>query len=286
MLAMNNVRSFAFLFPATLLLGCTLPTAPMSPPGASSPVAGNWQIQSGTAITSPPTVPYLVGALQGTNSALTGTFTTAGPSTASPAVDSYSGTYDASTGALFLDSPLPPQVTGVIATLSLPTYLNDLATGSIVFQCGLCALGQSFPVVGAEIAPLNGTYTGTLSGTLTTISPATTTPISGTASVTFAQSTTPNASGQFPLIGTITMTSISGLDAFTVSEMSGPASLSGLVSGVTIVLGTPPCEFCTAVVAGFMISANTNPAATQIAVSNLTYGASNSFSFAGTLTLQ
>jgi hypothetical protein len=282
MLAMNNVRSFAFLFPAIFLLGCTLPTGPT---GASSPVTGNWQIQSGTALTSPPTVPYLVGALQGTNSALTGTFTTAQPGTLSPVVDSYSGTYDVAMGVLSLQSPLPPELAGTIVTLSVPTNPTSLATGTLAFTCPICAgLTVTFPAVGAEIAPLNGTYTGTLSGTVTTLPPATSTPISGTASVTFTQSTTPNANGQFPLTAAVTFPSSSGV---------GTVTLPGLVSGITLELSTEPCVIpfagavCNVVGPGSVLFAYTNPTASQITVTSLNNaGATSAVNLTGTLTLQ
>ena len=285
---MRTRASIALLLPLAFLIGCAVPTSPTTQTTASTSITGNWQIQSGSAITSPPTVPYLAGALQGTDTALTGTFSTAQSSTVSPVVESYSGTYNATTGSMVLSTTLPGQT---IATLAVPSNPTTLSTGTLLFQCGLCNNGLSVPVVAAEIAPLNGTYTGTLSGTLTTGSQ--TTPISGTASLTLTQSATPSSSVQFPLTGTVTITSISGLDAFTVSEISGPSSLSGMVSGVTVVLGTPqPCigpggyPVCDSVLAGFMISANTNSTATQITVSNLTYGATGSFSFTGTLTLQ
>ena len=232
MLAMKNVKTFAFLFALTCLPGCTLPTTPTSLTGASPSLTGNWQIQSGTALTSPPTAPYLIGALQGTESALTGTFSTAQSGAVSPTVDSYAGTYNASTGVLSLQSPLPPEVRLVVASLSLSANPTDLAPGTLAFWCGLCNSGVLFPVVGAEIAPLNGTYTGTLSGTLNNGSQ--TTPISDTASVTFTQSTTPNSSGQFPLTGAVTFPSTSGL---------GTTTLPGLVSGITIELSTEPCVF-------------------------------------------
>jgi hypothetical protein len=271
------------LLPLATLLGCTLPYTP-------SPLSGNWQIQAGTAITSPPTPPYLVGALGGANSALTGTFNMQqGGSGVTPQVLSFTGTYNPATANLVLGDPTPPQAIGIGVMLSVPANPTDLATGSMDFQCIVCALiTPPIPAVGAEIAPLNGTYTGTLSGTLTTISPATSTPITGTASLMLTQSATPNSSGQFPITGTVTFPSASGL---------GTATLPGLVSGITIELSTEPCVIpfsnvtCNVVGPGSVLFAYTNPTATQITVTNLqsfnTSGTpETAITLNGTLTLQ
>src|ERR1017187_8837535 len=115
---MKNERLFAFLFPLTFLLGGALPATPT--PMSQSSLTGNWQIQAGTAITSPPTVPYLVGALQDNGGQLSGTFSTGQPSVANPVVViSYSGTYNSTTASMILSStpPLPDGQT--IATLAV-----------------------------------------------------------------------------------------------------------------------------------------------------------------------
>jgi hypothetical protein len=279
---MRTRASIALLLPLACLLGCTLPYTP-------SPLTGNWQIQSGTAITSPPTYPYLVGALQGTNSALTGTFT-AQIYTVNSTVESYSGTFNPSTGSLVLNSTLPLPANQTTAALSVPANPTDLATGTLVDQCGVCANGISTQVVGVEVAPLNGTYTGTLSGTLNTYSPFTSTPITGTTSVTFTQSATPNASGQFPLTGTITFPSSSGMS---------PVTLPGLISGIPIWLNNEPCvppfsEYAVCDIAsltGSTLNAYTNPTATQITITSLQNSSPSGttetgIALTGTLTLQ
>jgi hypothetical protein len=279
---MRTRASIALLLPLACLLGCSLPYT--QPPQT---ITGNWQIQSGTAITSPPTGLYLVGALQGSESAPTGTFNTVYTSGANPAIISYTSTYDSSTGSLSL---IDSAATYIQAELTLPTDLNTLATGTIIYDpppvCGIpCEINKTTPAVGAEIAPLNGTYTGTLSGTLTTYLPATTTPISGTASVTFTQSTTPNSSGQFPLTATVTFPSSSGM---------GTTTLPGLVSGITIELSTEPCIIpfanfaCNVVGPGSVLFAYTNPTATQITVTSLTddIETGTNVTLTGTLTLQ
>lgn len=283
--AMKNIKLFAFLFSLTCLLGCTLPTTPISQTGTSQSLTGNWQIQAGTAITSPPTAPYLVGAIEESGSTLTGVFATALPGSTSPTVEDYPVMYNATTGSVVLNSTLTLPNGLTIATLAVPTNPTTLSTGTLEVQCGLCNNGQFFPAVGVEIAPLNGTYTGTLSGTRITSSPTTTTPISGTASVTFTQSTTPNASGQFPVTGAVTFPSSSGM---------GTTTLPGLISGITIELSSEPCiipfagAVCNVVGPGSVLFAYTNPGATQITVTSLNGSddTGTSVNLTGTLTLE
>jgi len=272
--SMRTRASIALLLPLACLLGCSLP---YTPPPLSSNWA-NWQIQAGTAITSPPTAPYLVGALQGANSALTGTFNMqqAG-SGVTPQVVNFTGTYDPTTGNLALTgSPVAGMGIGVM--LSVPADPTDVATGTLLFQCGVCANGLSLPAAGVQIAPLNGTYSGTVTGCLGSGNTDDCVGITGTASLVLTQSSTPNASGQFPLTGTITFPSSSNL---------GTITLSGTVAGEGITLTNP----CPCAVSGPMISltASTNPAATQITISNLNYtggGTDIHVTFTGTLALQ
>jgi hypothetical protein len=303
---MNCRLSISFLLPLVYLAGCKVVGTPTTQTTASSSssIAGNWQIQSGTAITSPPTAPYLVGALEGSDSALTGTFTTTQSSTVSPTVESYSGTYDASTGSLSLDFRDLSTSEEITAELSVPTDPTTLSTGTLHILCIPCTnTGISTSVVGVEVAPLNGTYTGTLSGTLNTYTlsnptQSTPTPVTGTASVTLTQSNTPNSSGQFPLHGILTISSISGLDTFTISEISGASWLNGTVSGVSFTIASsPPCSgsfdgICT-IIGGYIpvsFTASTNPSATQITISNLNFSnvgvEATNITLSGTLTLQ
>jgi len=284
-----NVRfPIAFLLPLVCLAGCTTSTTPATQTTASSTsITGNWQIQSGTAITSPPTAPYLVGALEGSYSALTGTFSWAEGSSSSPAVESYSGTYNASTSSLTLNSTAALPANQITTTLSVPAIPTNLSTGTLKDACGLCSNGFLASVVAVQVAPLNGTYTGTLSGTLYT--DYQTTNISGTVSLVLTQSTTPNSSGQFPLTGTVTFPSVSG---------AGTATLPGLVSGITLELSDEPCTLppfgyavCNVIGPGSTLRAYTNPTATQITVtglSNINESNENSVdtSLSGTLTLQ
>jgi hypothetical protein len=255
---MRTRAHIALLLPLACLLGCGLP---YTPPVSS--LSGNWQIQSGTAITSPPTGFYLVGAIQGQDSQLTGVFNTVYVSGVSPTVESYSGTFNPSTGSLVLNSTAPLPAGQTIATLSVPANPSDLSSGTLNIMCGLCANGQQFQIVGVEIAPLNGTYTGTL-----TASPN----LSGTASLTLTQSSTPNSSGQFPLTSTFSFTGSSGFNTYAIS---------GTISGEGITLYDPTPGILPLV----SLMASTNPAATQMTVSNLAF-ASDTVLYTGTLTLQ
>jgi hypothetical protein len=258
------------LLPLACLLGCTLPYTP-------SPLSGNWQIQAGpssltppTALTSPPTGIYLIGAMQIQGSQATAVFQTNAASGGAGIVN-FSGSFDSTTSVLALSST--PAYLGV--QLTLPANPTNLATGNMTVGCqpppaggATCTVIALLPAAGAEIAPLNGTYTGTLTGSA---SPG----MSGTGSLTLTQSTTPVASGAFPLTGTITFPTSSGFGAYT---------LSGMISGEGITLYDPT----PGIVPVVSLTASTNPAATQITVSNLAFAvtASDIVTFTGTLTLQ
>jgi hypothetical protein len=249
---MRTRASIALLLPLACLLGCSLPYT--QPPQT---ITGNWQIQSGTAITSPPTGLYLVGALQGSESAPTGTFNTVYTSGANPAIISYTSTYDSSTGSLSL---IDSAATYIQAELTLPTDLNTLATGTIIYDpppvCGIpCEINKTTPAVGAEIAPLNGTYTGTLTETIT--SPA----ISKTVTLVISQSTTPNSSGQFPLSGTFTWDNADNI--LSSFPFVGTISGEGIYIEPSVIAVTPG--------PAFIITGYANPTATQITVPYLAF---------------
>jgi hypothetical protein len=270
-----RTRAFiALLIPLACLLGCTMPYTPSSQ--SLSGNWSNWQIQSGTAITSPPTGLYFTGAVQVQGTQSSAVFTSAGLTGAGPAtVLNFLGTYNSSTGNVGL---LP-------ATTNAPAYgigftqpsTNTVIPVSVIGGCvyplnyqGVECLAQASlsPAVGVQIAPLNGTYTGTLTDSA---SPG----MSGTGSLTLTQSTTPNADGSFSLTGTLTFPSNSGFGTFP---------LSGTVSGEGITLYDPT----PGIVPVVSLTASTNPAATQITVSNLAFAvtASDIVTFTGTLTLQ
>ena len=130
-----------------------------------------------------------------------------------------------------------------------------------------CTVINGAPSVGVEIAPLNGTYTGTLT--------ASTQSDSGQATLTLTQYTLPNSDGSFSLNGTLTFPASSGFGAHQVG---------GVIRGEGInLVGLNPDPFL-----DFSGTASTNPAATQITVNNLSYPVttSNVVTFTGTLTRQ
>src|ERR1035441_10210677 len=95
---MQSWLRFALLIPLATLLGCTLPSTPTT---TSAPTGNwdNWQIQAGTAITSPPTGLYFTGAVQVQATQSSAVFTSAGLTGAGPAtVLNFLGTYNSSTG--------------------------------------------------------------------------------------------------------------------------------------------------------------------------------------------
>jgi hypothetical protein len=268
---MQSGIRFALLLPTAVLLGCTLPSTSSTDSGPGN--WNNWQIQTGTstitpptALTSPPTGFYLVGAMQTQGSQVTAIFQDGGPSPVN-----FTGSFDSTTSLLALGST-PPQL-GV--QLTLPSNPTTLATGDVSVGCppppaggATCNVIALFPAAGAEIASLTGTYAGTLTDSVT---PS----MSGTGTLTLTQSSTPNSSGQFPLSGTLTFPASSGL---------GTYPLSGTISGEGIALYDPT----PGIVPVVSLTASTNPAGTQITVSNLAFAvtASDIVTFTGTLTRQ
>jgi hypothetical protein len=268
-LPMDSGFRFVLLLPFAALLGCTLPNTPTAPPTPPTGAWSNWQIQAGTAITSPPsTYPSFVGAIQTQGSQASGIFTDVyppGTPTPSSTVFDYTGTFDPTTQSVSLFS------SAYYLSLAEPTTLYTLTPVNVIGGCidptpsgANCTAIFEIASVGVEIAPLNGTYTGTLTDSAT---PS----LSGAGSLTLTQSTTPNSSGAFALTGTITFPTL------------GTFPLTGTVSGEGITL-----NYCSAAVIGPCISltGSTNPTAIQITVTNLTYNETTSGpppTFTGTL---
>src|ERR1035441_8073821 len=259
MLAMKSRLRFALLIPLATLLGCTLPSTPSTTGTPPAPTGNwdNWQIQAGTAITSPPTGLYFTGAVQAQGTQSAAVFTSAGLTGAGPAtVLNFLGTYNSSTG----DVGLLPATTNSAAYgigFTLPSTNTVIPVGIVSgcvyplnYQGVECLAFISLsPAVGVQIAPLNGAYVGTLTDSS---SPT----LSGTATLILTQATAPNSSGQFPLSGTITFPSNSGL---------GTAPLAGAVLGEAISLSDPSAAPNSP---SITFTASTNPTATQITVTS------------------
>jgi hypothetical protein len=230
----------------------------------------NWQIQAGAAVTSPPnTYPWFLGAIQIQGAQATGIFTTVNAAGSVTPLD-YGGTYVASTRDVTMSTY--GFAFGYTQPATLYTLVPVSVTGGCVYPPGYtgpeCTAITSSPSVGVEIAPLTGTYSGTLTDSAAPSA-------SGTGTVTLTQSTTPNADGSFSLTGTLTFPAGSGL---------GTYPLSGTISGEGIALYDPT----PGIVPVVSLTASTNPAGTQITVSNLAFAvtASDIVTYTGTLTRQ
>lgn len=270
---------FLPLLPLAALLGCALPTTSSSTAPPQLGPSANWQIQAGTAITSPPTGISFTGAVetQGTQSAAVFTALTGLPTPSNPTqVLDFLGTYNSSTGAINLfPAASGPYIFALSFTPSSSNTVVPVAvTGGCVYPLNYqgpeCLAITAVPSVGVEIAPLNGTYTGTLTDSS---SPS----LSGTATLTLTQSATPNSSGQFPLSGTLT---------FPAGSNFGTVSLGGTVSGEGIALSDSSAAPNSPTA---NVTASTNPTGVQITISNLTYsnaGPGAVIVYTGTLTHQ
>jgi hypothetical protein len=258
---------FLPLLPLTILIGCSAPSTHSIP---ALPVWQNWQIQAGTSITSPPnTNPSFVGAIQIEAAQASGIFSTVNFTGSSAGLD-YTGPFSASTADLSLVTQGFEFAFTQPSTPYTPTPVG--VTGGCIYPPGYsgpeCTAIFASPSTGVEIAPLKGTYTGTLTDTA---NPS----MSGTGTLILTQSTTPNSSGAFPLSGTIT---------FPTGSDLGTSTLAGTISGEGTAL-----SLCPNSVVGpcLSLTGSANPAATQITIANLAYyRGGTTTTFTGTLTLQ
>lgn len=262
---------FALFLPLAALLACAVPSKTTTPTNPTSPLTGNWdnwQIQAGTAITSPPpsTNLYFVGAIQTQGTQATGVFTSP-TQTGTQVFDFTVGSYTSASQAIelitngyaidFMEPSTPDTIVPVAVT-----------GGCVGYPPPACLAIFTVPSVGVQIAPLTGTYIGTLTA-------ANAPNLSGTATVTLTQSSTPNSDGSFPLGGTVTFPADSGF---------GSDPISGTIIGEAITVYDPT----PGIVPVVSLAASTNPAATQITVSNLAFArtASSIVTYTGTLTRQ
>jgi hypothetical protein len=162
--------------------------------------------------------------------------------------------------------------TGMVAggtatiTAALESNLQSLADGSYQIVGGPCAIGAT-PMTIAQYAPLSGTYSGTLNATsgLGSAVPVPNSAVTVTASLT--QSVTANASGEFPLTGTINIGG-SCTDTFTIPP--------GLVSGGGF----------SSIGSSGILSGRISPDASNIDISVGDNAKCNSHFYVGTLTRQ
>jgi hypothetical protein len=208
---MRRPPRIAVLLPLTLLLGCG--AAPTSTPSPSTylNLTGNWEAAGNPVGTTglvpiPSPIANFTGALQSTNGSVTGTLRVSAFAASGAAICPSFDTDLPATGALDTANNLTLTVplSGGVATITatLPQNLHTFISGSYQVVGGTCPMPAT-PMKLTQYASATGTYTGTFSqGGLTTPVPGTATPVT----VVLTQSATPNADGQFPLIGSITAT--------------------------------------------------------------------------------
>ena len=244
------------------LAGCGSSSTPTPTPVSLS---GNWQIQSGTAITPVNEGGiFLTGSLQFEGAQVTGTMNVTA-SCILQDTQSLTGLIDSSGNLTLAASPIPD----VEALLVIPSNATQVATGTVSSAGEICNIAFSGPGVGAQITAPSGTYTG----------PVTSGSSTGSVSLALTQSTTPNASGQFPLSGTLT---------YSATGCNEPLPVTGTISGTAITLAS-----ATTPVSGqnyVSVTASTNQTATQLTASAMQFqpspcstSASSSATYTGTL---
>jgi len=217
------------LFLTMGLIGCsTASTAPISDPTTS--LSKNWQIQTGSSIGTPQGSSFfLAGAMQIQGSQVTAKFHSIGTCLGPSEPLAYTGTYNAATGALSLNST-PPAVSVQLAVPSDPT---SLATGSLGGGGVTCqAVAQGIPSVGIEISALSGAFSGAVASANST----------GTATLTVSQAAMASADSTFPLTGTLQFSNTTCTNTFAVTgsvngagySLASAASGSPAVSSVAI----------------------------------------------------
>jgi hypothetical protein len=248
----------------------TTPPTTTSPAAITAPLSGDWGI--GSDYTPPnynfqytyPKITGFGGSLQFANGAVSGTLFPdsapiggCGPLTAV----AVTGTLDSGNN-LILTVPLGGSYGTATITAILGSNPQTLADGSYQVTGGSCDLPATAMTI-AQYAPITGTYTGTLSelsydGTLIPGTGITMTAI-------LAQSTTPNASGAFPITGSYTV--------------SGTCTDSGTLPAITAQgggLGT--------LSSSLSFSASANPTASNL---NLYFSSTNcSLQYQGVLVRQ
>ncbi len=199
---------------------------PTSPTVASTPVpptanlSGNWAVVVNANVTSPDPVIGFSGALGFSNGSVTGVLTeTLNAATSfcrqivgTPAAAAVSGTFDANNN-LTLTLPIAGGTATITATLG--SNPQTLADGSFQIDGGSCDM-NAVPMTIAQYAPLTGTYTGTFSVAGLGNVPTAGSNVAVTAVLT--QSPTANVSGQYPVIGTV---SVTGADCTESVSLAG-----------------------------------------------------------------
>jgi len=256
------------LSPLAAILACAAGTSSAS---TAYDLSGNWEADATIVTNLAPT--KFAGALQVTSGSISGTLNTSilfptsiittdgetGCAVDTLTAVAVTGTINSS-GDLTLTVPFGASngtatITATIGNPQTPT------TGSYQIVGGPCATPPTAITI-TQYAPVAGTYTGVLASGTETV-PAT---------VTFTQSSTPDATGEFPLSGTITLNGTCSL---------GTIFGAGSVRGSLISASTP-------YPGNTQFYGTINPAASTIAAIYYVYGTSDGCgaTFQGTLTRQ
>ena len=193
-----KARTVLFIpFAALTACGVNSTTAPSS--SAYPNLNGNWEARTTSSNAGIPGSPIasFTGALQSSGSAVSGTFRALDPNFLSPCVTSTqnlsaTGTLD-SNGDLVLSIPISGGMAKITATLG--PNLQIYTPGTLQISGGLCAMPSSTTSI-IQYAPINGTYTGTLSDTAN---------VTNTATVTAVLT---QSDGRFPISGSVSSTGL------------------------------------------------------------------------------
>ena|GEM_PF-2021766 len=225
----------AFLATSTLLVmtACGMPATISTPTPAAQDVTGNWQIQSiptGPSGSTPTSGILLLGALKSQGSQVSGTLRFADlmiPNNCGTPLAplTFTGSVDAAKNLTLTSSSIPGS--SITVQLPLAVAVSGFSTGTLAITGNACNFASA-PAIGAQIPSVTGTFSGTVSqvGQLGTL-PAP--PPTATASFVLNQSASPDADGQFPVTGSISI---------TTPTCTGTTSMTGLVSGSVVSLHT------------------------------------------------
>ena len=255
----------ALLLPGLMLLNaCGTGSVPPSPASPSVNVTGNWQIQSAASAsgtTTPVAGLLLVGSLTSSGANVIGTFRLANLSmpnscgTPLAQIVTVSGTMNAA-GTLTLTSA---PFSGSVLTIQLlvPPILTSFGTGTIAITGGSCMF-PSAAAIGAEVANVTGTFSGSVTGNASLPAPPI---LSGTATLALTQSSTTNSDGQSAVTGTL---------GFAGGGCTSSVAVAGTVSGSELTLASTPIGLFN--YSQDQIVAAVMPTATQLYAAEILYG--------------
>jgi hypothetical protein len=212
---------------ATLLPGSTLVSA------TTQSLTGNWIFTISDPPAGTPPLTSFVGAITGQGASVTAVFRSAG--CVPPTQNIFFTGSQTSSGTLTLTSTNLPSNVATITVSLLTSNGATNALGSLAITGnGPCAI-PSIALLGSELQPFTGTYSGTL-----TANPSTA--ISVTAALTQGAA---NSDGQFPESGTVSVAGSGCTNTFSLNGLVvGPLLTANLTSTsgptATAILGAGP----------------------------------------------